>query len=155
MAVKSIQELLPVISALSFGIQQFLQVVADPVASALITLGKDKLGSNLPDGSRILPGHITDVDAKKVLLGFTSILIGLLVTTAPGDDSLNIFKSIGFSVGNWDILLSALTISAGSEGVNSIVKLVQYVKDAVKEKTPSSVAQNSPAPQTPSSPVKS
>ena len=51
------------------------------------------------------------------------------------------------------MFITALTISAGTEGINSGVKLVQYLKDAVKKKTPASVEQQSPVPQAPAVPL--
>ncbi len=53
------------------------------------------------------------------------------------------------------MFITALTISAVTESANSVLKLVQYFKDAVKAKTQPSVAENSPVPQSPSRDVSS
>jgi hypothetical protein len=60
------------ISLVGFAIQQLLQVLADPVYSILIGVARNRqpIGS---DGKQVLPGGISEVDAKKVLLGLTAI----------------------------------------------------------------------------------
>jgi hypothetical protein len=143
--------LIPAIAAMGFGIQQFLQVVADPVASLVITFLKNQFGTTQADGSRLLPGGISDVDAKKVLLGITSLILGLLIAFPAKE--VRVLQVAGLDLPGWDLFITALTISAGTEGVNSVMKLLQYVKDAVKTKAPPSVAQNSPVPQAPAAPL--
>jgi len=145
--------LVPAIAAIGFGIQQFLQVLADPLASLVITFLKSRFGSGQPDGTSLLPAGISDVDAKKALLGVTSIVLGFLIASSAPE--IRVLKVAGLTTlpGGWDLFITALTISAGSEGVNSVVKLLQYVKDAVKTKAPPSVAQNSPVPQSPVAPI--
>jgi len=140
--------LIPVIAALGFGIQQFLQVVADPAASVAISLVRGRQPPQ-PDGSRVLPGGISDVDAKKVLLGATSFTLGLLIVRS-SDGALLVLQSLGLTtLRGWDFVITALTVGAGAEGANSTLKLFQYAKDAMKSKTPPSVALNSPVPQQP------
>lgn len=143
------QLLVLAISAMGFGIQQLLQVIGDPVVSILIAAVKRNAGEAQSDGTRLLPWGISDVDAKKAMLGSVSILIGLLISaSAP---QVRVLAAAGLTtIPLWDWLITALTISAGTEGANSVLKLVQYLKDAVKTKTPPSVAQNSPVPQSPS-----
>ena len=151
--------LLPVIAAIGFAIQQFLQVVADPVASVVITALKGKPPESQPSGAALLPGGISDVDAKKVLLGIVSFALGILI--AASADEVRVLRAAGqhlpggLTLPGWDLFVTALTISAGTEGVNSVVKIIQYLKDAVKKLTPASVAQQSPVPQAPSRPVAS
>jgi hypothetical protein len=146
-----LQTLLPVISATGFGVQQFLQVVGDPFASILIaSLKNSRFGMVQPDGSKMLPKGISDVDAKKALLGAISILLGIALALSL--DTVRILLALGIK-SRWDVFITGLTISAGTEGANSVMKLVQYVKDAVKTKTAPSVALNSPVPQAPSSDV--
>lgn len=148
-SAQELQGLVPLIAAIGFGIQQFLQVIADPIVSATISVIKDRRGVQQPGGTTSLPGGISDVDAKKALLGATSLVIGLMIASAA--DGIRILAAAGFrGLPGWDLFITALTISAGTEGVNSVVKLVQYVKDAVKAKTPPSVVENSPVPQSPS-----
>jgi hypothetical protein len=142
-----LQTLVPVISATGFAIQQLLQVLGDPLSSIVIsTIKNGKRGDVAPDGTKMLPKGISDVDAKKALLGGTSIILGCAIALSL--DSVRILQAVGLTSG-WDWLITGLTISAGTEGANSVVKLMQYVKDAVKTKTPPSVSQNSPVPQAP------
>jgi hypothetical protein len=140
------------ISAIGFGIQQFLQVIMDPLISAAITVIKDRQAPKPPDNVKLLPGGISDVDAKKALLGLSSFILGwIIVSGAPALHVLSVLGLPGF--GGWDTFVSALIISAGTEGANSVLKLVQYSKDAVKSRTLPSVAQNSPVPQQPATAV--
>lgn len=144
------EELVPVVAAIGFGIQQFLQVVVDPVVSVIITVWKNsKHGVQQADGTRSLPNGITDVDAKKALLGLTSFGLGLIIAST---GKIQVLAAYQITLPGWDTFITALTISAGTEGLNSAVKLVQYVKDAVKARTPPSVSLNSPAPQSPNQP---
>ena len=46
-----IEELLPIIAALGFGIQQFLQVIADPLVSAAISAIKNRSEVTQPGGT--------------------------------------------------------------------------------------------------------
>ena len=142
-----LQELVPVISATGFAVQQLLQVIGDPLSSIAISSIKFRRGVEQPDGTRMLPMGISDVDAKKILLGAMSLAIGGAI--AYSLDSVRILNTLGLTT-RWDGFITALTISAGTEGANSVIKLMQYVKDAVKTKTPPSVSQNSPVPQSPS-----
>src|ERR1044072_922987 len=121
------QLLVPIISAVGFGIQQFLQVIGDPLVSIIITAAKSSFGEPQPDGTRLLPWGISDVDAKKAMLGATSIFIGILIaTSAP---QIRVLEAAGLTtVPWWDWFITALTISAGTEGANSVLKLVQYLK---------------------------
>lgn len=145
-----IEELLPIIAALGFGIQQFLQVIADPLVSAAISAIKNRSAVTQPGGTPSLPFGISDVDAKKAALGLLSLILGLAI--AGSAESIRILKAVGLlGLPGWDLFITALTISAGTEGANSVVKLVQYVKDALKKQTPPSVRENSPVPQAPTS----
>lgn len=145
----TLELLVPIISAIGFGIQQFLQIIVDPVASLIISRIRHRSGETLPDGTKILPGGISDVDAKKAILGGTSFLLGIWITSS--SEEIRILRALNITtLPAWDVFITALTISAGTEGANSVLKLVQYFKDAVKAKTPPSVAENSPVPQSPS-----
>lgn len=82
----------------------------------------------------ILRGGVSDGDAKKVLLGLIAVILGLVVTRA--STSVRILSAAGLDgVPALDEWITALTIGAGTEGANSVLKLAQYVKDAVKTKT--------------------
>ncbi len=142
--------LVPVVAAIGFGIQQFLQVLAEPIVSITIGLLKDKFSKKRSGEPVLLPGGISDVDAKKVMLGFISFTLGLAI--ALSTKKIRVLEAADLDmVPRWDLFITALTISAGTEGVNSVMKLAQYVKDAVRKQTPPSVAQNSPVPQAPTS----
>jgi hypothetical protein len=144
------QLLVPVVAALGFGIQQFSQVIVDPAASISISLAKKSptFGEVNPDGTKSLKGGVSDVDAKKILLGLGSVGCGLIV--ALNATSIRVLAAAGLTnLPILDVFITALTIGAGTEGANSIIKLAQYVKDAVKTKTAPSVAQSSPVPQFP------
>jgi len=141
------EKLIPIVAALSFGIQQFTQVIVDPIASVVISIVKYSKygGEQRADGTRGLRFGITDVDAKKTILGLSSFIIGLMIAST---DMVRILKTSGVEgYEAWDVFITALTISAGTEGLNTVVKLAQYLKDVVKARTPPSVAQNSPAPR--------
>lgn len=130
------EKLVPIMATLGFAIQQLLQVFFDPLVAIVIGFIKSSQfgGLNGPDGTRMLRGGISDADAKKVLLGLISIIPGLIVTQAT--TSVRVLSAAGLNgVPGWDVWITALTISAGTEGANSILKLAQYVKDAVKTKT--------------------
>lgn len=144
---------MPAIAAIGFGAQQFLQVIADPVTSTFISSLKSKSPESRPDSTALLPWGISDVDAKKAILGGISFVLGLLI--ASSITRVRVLKAANLDLpgGGWDLFITALTISAGNEGINSVVKLVQYIKDAVKTRTPPSVAQNSPVPQAPAQPL--
>lgn len=142
-----LQTLVPVISATGFAVQQLLQVIGDPLSSIVIASVKDsKYGELAPDGTKMLPKGISDVDGKKILLGAMSVTLGGAIALSL--DSVRILQAIGLT-SRWDWFITGLTISAGTEGANSVMKLMQYVKDAVKTKTPPSVSQQSPVPQAP------
>lgn len=148
----SAEALVPIVAAVGFGIQQLLQVIADPFVSATISFIKNRPTVIQPGGTPSLPGGISDVDAKKAALGLFSLILGLAI--AGSADSIRVLAAAGLTTTpRLDLFITALTISAGTEGVNSVVKLVQYVKDAVKTRTPPSVARNSPVPQSPTGPA--
>lgn len=140
-----VDTIVPIIAAIGFGLQQFLQILVDPVASILINFIKNRSVAQ-PDGTKVLPGSISDVDAKKAILGAVSLVMGLAIASAIKE--VRVLEVAGLQ-SSWDLLITALTISAGTEGTNSIVKLAQYVKDAVKAITMPNVAQNSAGIQEP------
>ena len=117
------------------------------MVSIIITYIKNRQPAGA-DGAKVLPGGISDVDAKKAMLGLMALFVGwLFVRNSP---TLLILNS--FSITNMprlDVFVSALTIGAGTEGANSVLKLVQYAKEAMKTKTLPSTAQNSPVVQQP------
>lgn len=127
------QETILVFSLIGFGIQQFLQVVGDPVAAVLIGAAKQ----TQPDGTRTLSFGVADADAKKFLLGVASFFTALTIVRSAGNDLL-LLRTLNLqsaSVG-MDTFVSSLALAAGTEGANSILKLLQYAKEAVKARAP-------------------
>lgn len=65
-------------------------------------------------------------DKKKVILSLLSLLGGLILSFGAG---LRVLVHLGFTGGDfWDAIVTALIISAGTEGINTIMKYFGYVK---------------------------
>jgi len=105
--------------AAGFAIQQFLELV-DPI---IVRFG------------------LKDSD-KKLVLGVLSLVIGaLIVLFTP----VRILDSLGYKIPLLDGAVTALFISGGTEGLNSIIKFLGYAKekekaDAAEAKATSGVA---------------
>ena len=69
---------------------------------------------------------------KKMILGIASLGLGLLLAAFVQEFRVLQALKIG-SVGTWlDVFISALVLSAGTEGVNSILKFFKYSKEDKK-----------------------
>jgi hypothetical protein len=135
----STQETILVFSLIGFGVQQFLQVVGDPVAAVLIGAAKKKQ----PDGTMALSFGIADSDAKKFLLGIAAFFTTLTIVRSADSDLLLLHTLDLKSASNgMDQFVSALALAAGTEGANSILKLLQYAKDLVKARAPEPPVKN-------------
>jgi len=67
---------------------------------------------------------------KRAALAWTSLGLGLLFA---GFGQILILKALKITAEAWiDTLISALFISAGTEGVNSLLKFLQYKKEEQK-----------------------
>lgn len=67
---------------------------------------------------------------KKEILGLSSLAIGLIVSWGAG---LRVLFPMGVNAPPAiDIIISGLIISAGTEGINSIVKFLGYAKEKKK-----------------------
>jgi hypothetical protein len=70
---------------------------------------------------------------KKTLMGWLSFLFGTIVTVSL---QLRVVKAFGGPTGGLndviDAIVTALIISTGTEGVNSIIKFLGYAKDQKK-----------------------
>lgn len=67
---------------------------------------------------------------KKAVLGIFSLIIGLLLAWKAG---LRVLQPLGIkNTGSLDIFVTGLIISAGTEGVNSIMKFLGYSKEKKK-----------------------
>jgi hypothetical protein len=108
--------------AAGFAVQRLLEI-ADPLICAI--LGSQPARAN----------------AKRVLLTSLSLVAGLAIALGAG---LRVLKPLGVAtngVGNWiDVLSTALVISAGTEGINSILKFLGYAKEDKKAQAASGMA---------------
>ncbi|MCX8206861.1 MAG: hypothetical protein N3G75_03410 [Methanothrix sp.] len=101
------------IFAAGFAIQQFLEIL-DPIVVRLI-------------GER----------DKKLILGIISLIAGLMIAFGTGLRVLAplcIYSDIqqGYYFDLLDALITAFIISAGTEGINSVMKFLGYAKESKK-----------------------
>jgi hypothetical protein len=108
--------------AAGFAVQRLLEI-ADPLVN--VVLGSQPARAN----------------AKRVLLALLSLVVALVIVLGAG---LRVLKPLGVAtggVGNWiDVLSTALVISAGTEGINSILKFLGYAKEDKKAQAASEMA---------------
>ncbi|HKS42806.1 MAG TPA: hypothetical protein VJX74_19495 [Blastocatellia bacterium] len=112
---------LAIISIAGFAVQRTLELF-DPLFTGLIFFWK-KLASGK------LPGESTDTATKTWLMAVAAFLISIpipIVMHANGTGVVNL------QWGVLDIFIGALAISAGSNGVNSVLKFGEFAKDARK-----------------------
>jgi hypothetical protein len=70
-------------------------------------------------------------DWKKMLLALVSFAFGLILAFGAG---IRVLVHLGYSGGDlWDAIITALIVSAGTEGINSIMKYLGYAKENKKE----------------------
>jgi len=107
--------LLPAFAA-GFAVQQFLELV-DPIYTGILSMLAPSAGSN--DGTR----------AKKVVFSIVSFLLGLWLAK----HNILVLKPLGIDISpRVDLLVSAIFISAGTEGLNSLMKFAGYKKEQKK-----------------------
>jgi hypothetical protein len=68
---------------------------------------------------------------KKLVLSIVSLVMGIVIARTCGLHVIQALEGLDAAV-PWDVFLTGLIISGGTEGVNSIVKFVGYAKDAKK-----------------------
>jgi len=69
-------------------------------------------------------------DNKKVTLGLVSLIVGLVLAFGIG---LRVLEPLGVAnAGIFDGIATALIISAGTDGINSIIKFLGYAKEDKK-----------------------
>ena len=69
-------------------------------------------------------------DYKKIILGVVSLIVGLALAFGVG---LRVLEPLGITnAGSLDGFVTALIISAGAEGFNSILKFLGYIKEDKK-----------------------
>jgi len=67
---------------------------------------------------------------KKVIFGIVSLLVGLVLAFWAG---LRVLRPLGYNNGDFfDAAVTALILSAGTEGFNSIMKFLGYAKEDKK-----------------------
>ncbi len=112
---KLVLALAPAFTA-GFALQQLLEVL-DPIMVKLISSPKQ----------------------KKLVLGLISLIVGLVLALGGG---LRVLQPLGFAGSEaYDVLVTGLVISAGTEGVNSILKFLGYAKDNQKAQSARQAAQ--------------
>ncbi len=102
--------------AAGFAVQQLLEIV-DPVIALL---------------------ELT-ATTKKALLGLLSLGAGLVITSVCGLHVLQSLQSRAAAI-HGDLFVTGVVISAGTEGINSIMKFLGYSKDAKKADAAAKVA---------------
>ena len=79
---------------------------------------------------------------KKLILGLISLLFGLFLAAGAG---LRVLEPLGVeNAGFFDVIVTGLIISAGTESLNAIVKFLGYVKE---DRKATATAKKQPAPQ--------
>lgn len=68
---------------------------------------------------------------KKAVLGVIGFLVGIVLAWAFGLDVMDYFK-LNSQIPGVDTIVTALVLSAGTEGTNSIVKFLKYLKEDKK-----------------------
>jgi len=112
---------LSIISIAGFAVQRMLELL-DPIFVAVIFLLKK------PQGGK-LPFELSDTAIKTWLMALVGFLISIPVPIALHTHSMAV---VNLDWGSLDTLIGALAISAGSNGVNSVLKFGEFAKDARK-----------------------
>jgi hypothetical protein len=76
---------------------------------------------------------------KKLVLSVVSLVLGIAIASACGLHVIQSLEGLDTPV-RWDTFLTGLIISAGTEGVNSIVKFAGYAKDAKRGEAAQQIA---------------
>lgn len=79
-------------------------------------------------------------DYKKVILGLISLAAGILLAWSV--PALRVLKPLGVDAGWLDGCVTALVLSAGTEGMNSILKFLKYTKEDKKNTAASKEPEN-------------
>lgn len=113
---------LGVVTLGGFAIQQSLQLCDIPVSWLIGTITKG--GTKLPNG-------MTFGDFKKAIMTVLAFALSLMAVLCFDIGTLE-FISDSLKGQPIDILVTALVLSAGTEGTNTLLKYFGYVKDARK-----------------------
>jgi hypothetical protein len=122
---KIITALAPIFAA-GFAVQQLLEIL-----TSYFDLDSKKLFQNY----------------KKPILGTVAFVLGLALAAEVNTGVLNILKGSppDTRVGLLDFIVTALIISAGTEGVNSILKFLKYSKEDKKREAAGLDPKSAPA----------
>jgi hypothetical protein len=120
----SFSEIAAIVSLAGFAVQRAVEIL-DPLLVGLLLLAK------LPSGDKKeLPGGVSDNTAKGWLAALVAFLLALLIV---GSTKLTLPAMKSFDWHGWDTLILALAISAGANGLNSVLKFGELMKEAKKE----------------------
>lgn len=120
-------EILAVVAIAGFAIQQLIELF-DPVISGLVK----RFGKKGESEQELrYPGALSEADFKKSVVMALSFLLGLLVAWV---SEIKILSAVNEKWGgDWgDIFVTALVIGAGTEGLNTLTKYFNYMKDSRK-----------------------
>lgn len=82
-------------------------------------------------------------DWKKTLLALVSLAFGLILAFGAG---IRVLVHLGYAgIDLWDAVITALIVSAGTEGINSIMKYLGYAKENKKEEAGARAAESTAA----------
>jgi uncharacterized protein YacL len=99
-----------------FAIQQFMEIFVNPVLN-------------------LLPTSCQKKNVKKVIFGVLSLMIGLVISFGI---NLQILAALNFSTDPfWDKVITAIFISAGTAGFNSVMKFMEYSKENMQKQAKS------------------
>ena len=89
----------------------------------------------------------SNTNLKKLLMGFSSLIFGCIATVAFKLDIVGALGGVASTDAAWvlNVFVTALIISTGTEGINSIVKFLGYAKDQKKATAGSSEASAGPS----------
>jgi len=95
--------------AAGFAIQRLLEIV-DPLTDKIWTA--------------------QDAKQKKIILGLVSLVVGVILAVFA---QIRILEPLDVTAAVWvDVVITALVISAGTEGLNSTIKFIEHSKDDKK-----------------------
>jgi hypothetical protein len=121
---QQIARVLAIVAIAGFAIQQLLQIL-DPLIIAGIAGYKRNRTTN------DLPGGISDADFKKAVMTFLGFLAGIITVKSTDINTLALLDPKWGGCG--DTIVTALVISGGTEGFNTLLKYFGYVKEARKQ----------------------
>lgn len=118
----SLNEIFAIVSLAGFAVQRAVEII-DPLFVGLLYAAKQR------SQTKELPLGVSDGVAKGWLTTFAAFLLALLLVQFT-DAKLPTLEA--FDWRGWDALVLALAISAGANGLNSLLKFGEYVKESRK-----------------------